>query len=378
MTQNLEDAVVVPSKTGVDLQLLWNRWKSALQTSSKSTCSRKIKRKAFLNRLYRVGAVDGFDAPEADDDEAVGDAYGDGVGGAEVAEDAHGEPGPAGAPVDDVRNSKLIREYLEMAIPQHGYISAARPPSDDRKVSCFQVLHKHRRHVLPEDKKKTQDPQPDEWLVQEFEIWRGHEMDAKAPRLEVFLLKDPKYATVTELFGCDAAQRDTWRVGRARESDVQGCLCLQDWSTACPRKSLKDLDVPVLSLLDALEEKGWRGRSEMVWHEQGALARVYDDRNIVHKRCYLQAVLAQDSLFAKGVRRFGSGKSAVYYKWLLRSPGAIDEALTTAELSTLVTAADESRAPALPSLSVQAKRGRALTRLRVVDDPEVDGDAPGE
>jgi hypothetical protein len=138
------------------------------------------------------------------------------------------------------------------------------------------------------------------------------------------------------------------------------------------------LDVPVLSLLDALEEKGWRGRSAMVWHEHGALARVYDDRNIVAKRCYLQAVLAQDSLFAKGVRRFGSGKTAVYYKWLLRSPGALDEALTTAELSSLVVAADESRAPALPSLSVLAKPGRALTRLRVVDDPEVDGGAPGE
>ena len=379
LKQNLEDAVLLPSMTGVDLQLVWNRWKSALQTSSKSSCrNKKIKRKAFLHRVYRVGTVDGFDAPEANDDEAVGDADGDGMGGAEVVEDAHGEPGPAGASVADVLNAKLIREYLEMSIPQHGYISAACPPSDDRKVSCFQVLHKHRRHVLPEDKKKTQDPQLDEWLVQEFEIWRGHEMGAKAPHLDVFLLKDPKYATVTELFGSDAAQRDTWRAGRARESDVQGCLCLQDWSIACPRKSLKDLDAPVLSLLDALEEKGWRGMSEMVWREQDALARVYDDRNIVSKRCYLQAVLAQDSLFAKGVRRFCSGKTAVYYKWLLRSPGAIDEALTTAELSSLVTAADESRAPALPSLSVLAKPGRALARLRVVDDPEVDGGAPGE
>ena len=43
-----------------------------------------------------------------------------------------------------------------------------------------------------------------------------------------------------------------------------------------------------------------------------------------------------------------------------------------------MTAADESRAPVLPSLSVLAKPGRALACLRVVDDAEVDGGAPGE
>mgnify|MGYP000429546424 CR=1 FL=1 len=115
----------------------------------------------------------------------------------------------------------------------------------------------------------------------------------------------------------------------------------------------------------------WYGTSTVPWLVYTATG------NIVAQRCYLQAVLAQDSLFAKGGSSLLQRQTAVYYKWLLRSLGALDEALTIAELSSLAVAADESRAPALPSLSVLAKHGRGLTSLRVVGDPEVAGGASG-
>ena len=368
LDQNLGDARSLPARTGLDLQQTWNKWKSVLQASQKRLGrNRKCRTKDFLQSVYRVASVVGFgDAEPFDEDGAAGD---DDVAG----DDPPPDDGAAVPAVDKVEleRTKMFQAFVESAAQQHAYVSAPAPADSDLKLRCFQILHKRRHHVLPEDKASAHRVPDNDWCVQFLEIWRGHERNLDAVSLEVFVLQEPSYASVSDLFGDDADKRSHLNVWSVGDSDLDGCLHLCRPKVMCPELSLKDPSVPVLCLLDAVLANGWWPRMSLVTHTKDSAPRVFDARHLAQRRSYLQAVLSSVALFEKGVVQFRSARTAAYYQWLLRSPGDVKESITCIEARKLV--AEPPCMPSTPSLDVRVVVASVGARPLVLVDLDVDG-----
>ena len=365
--QNLADAQRLAAETGADMQKLWNKWKSVIQTSKRSANrNSKIRHHVFYDQLYRMSSMKEFGSHLAEAGGAPG------VDGEDDDDDvvADEEETPAVAELPGGTFTSSLNEFLDDACAAHSYITVPAAEGSDVALKCFQVLHKRRKHILPEGKTHRAVEQADEWCIQAMEIWRGHAAAVDSTRLDVFALCGPSNQLAAVLFGITAAQRSMVKVWTPEQSDLQGCISLQSPAPVCSRKMLNDKNIPVLCLADALQAKGFHEKHELVVHKPASLALHYDCRHLSSKRSYLQAVLAQDQLFAKGVTEFQSGKAAAYYQWLLRSPGLIEEGLSAKEMQELIKKAGETALQKLPALQMSA---RPLGDSAVLADPDVDG-----
>ena len=131
--------------------------------------------------------------------------------------------------------------------------------------------------------------------------------------------------------------------------------------------------MPILSLIDAVEEKGFTGVSRIVEHRKSRSrgAKLWDTRT--PSRPYLQAVLASSWLFQQGCRCFRSQKSQAYYKLLLRKPTCDALDLSAADCAGRLRALEEldGAAPDIPVLAVMPP----ARPMVVPEDMPEDGDA---
>ena len=77
--------------------------------------------------------------------------------------------------------------------------------------------------------------------------------------------------------------------------------------------------VPLLCLLDELGKLGYRPESAMTLHTPSCRRKLYDDRQILAKRAYLECVIGQKELWRRGHIAFRSDQCGAYYVLLLKS-----------------------------------------------------------
>lgn len=117
------------------------------------------------------------------------------------------------------------------------------------------------------------------------------------------------------------------------------------------RMDLMSSHTPVLTLTDALGDKGFEGVSRVVRHRVGVLG--YDNRCLSGRRAYLQCVLRTRDLATKGIGEFSSVGSGAYFDALLRGKGAVRPGLSAAAYKRLL-ATETGDELAVVALEVEA------------------------
>ena len=102
------------------------------------------------------------------------------------------------------------------------------------------------------------------------------------------------------------------------ESDVEGCICLQDPQPLRPTRDLSHCSSPALSLLDALLSKGFTGQRCRTEHNNTA-HMFFDERRASSHAAYLQCVLFLSDLCKAGQLEPPSGQPQAYYSLVLHS-----------------------------------------------------------
>ena len=131
------------------------------------------------------------------------------------------------------------------------------PEIDDAKfsVTAFQLLHYGARKKTVQTY-QSKDEHHHLATVQPLALWREDEV----PRaLEVFVIEEPQVVDVVALIGGKSALRHEVFVWVPTVSDVDGCLTLERPQVAKPQLQVSDPAMPLLSLLDELISRGWRG-----------------------------------------------------------------------------------------------------------------------
>ena len=88
--------------------------------------------------------------------------------------------------------------------------------------------------------------------------------------------------------------------------------------------------VPVLCLVDELDNAGFTEALRKVRHAADS-EQVYDGRRLPSRRFYLQCVLGQARIYRVGNLEFTSGKSAAFYRLLLKSTVPVDASLSAVQ-----------------------------------------------
>lgn len=225
---------------------------------------------------------------------------------------------------------------------------------------AFQVLDLERRNIITRPFVDTADELELEGLytisMQPLEVWGHSSTQEPGDTLETFVYLDPMKIDIIAACGADPDSRKSLYAWEARSSDVDGCVEFHSKQLLLSRQTdLMGKKVPVLSLLDALDARGFFGVEEVVSHTQGC--RFYDCRRLQSRRAYLQCVLHAQALAAKGVLEFHSAGTASYFEALLRGKQAVRPGLPALEYKRQL-AIDEGDVLALASLDAKAKKGR--------------------
>ena len=234
----------------------------------------------------------------------------------------------------EVEETRLMRQWLHACLVQFSWVSV--PTTDEQGNSdymIFQVLTTERRTKYLKTFRSSGEADPDDALynvtAQFVERWRGTSGDCLPKGLEMFVFNDPEIVDILSLCSGGRNRRHEWLVWTPEESDLEGCIALRAPQPMTPKMSLSSPSVPVLALVDALEESDYIGLEELVVHSAES-GKVYDQRRLSSSRNYLQCVLAGPQ-FAVAVSSFPSGRPAAYYELLLRGKKAVDKKLTGKE-----------------------------------------------
>ena len=122
---------------------------------------------------------------------------------------------------------------------------------------------------------------------------------------------------------------------------------------------LASKDASALDLLDALQVHHMPV-SQKVMHAPDPISFHYDDRKI--SKGYFRCVLIKDELFIRGVTRFSSGMTVVYYQVLLQAPEKFRPDLSTKELQAILSKAPEMDASRTEKINQKAAPPRVLDR----------------
>jgi hypothetical protein len=385
LSQNLADARELVPAVGCDAQHLWNIYSSVLQVHRRAYyVSMRCTRKIFEERLYTLYSLDGaqYAAADAVDDDEAGGSGDDGDGSCPARKVARlalpAAPLADGIDLDlESENARLMSEWLVSAMKRYTYVSVATVDPDPigDKVVAFQVLSVKSQQALV---KTFEDAEPIRYglrcTVQPLDMWRGAEITADDPNLFAMAVSSPCDVDLLRVCGVSPNERCRVKQWDQVESDLEGAIALGNPRELTVNCALKDKAVPVLCLLDKLSDEGYIGQHAVVNHTP-ASGMFYDKRNSLSKRTYFQCVLARQSLFDKGVKKFTSLKSQQYYVLLLQSRGPLPQHLSSEECTRqLKDLAGEAVFP----LALQDRVGPrpAPVALALLDD-DVDGDGPG-
>ena len=247
---------------------------------------------------------------------------------------------------------KLLRDLLERSAEEYSYVTIPDPDADamfDCPILAFQLLTLDRKVITVHTFQSDEDKAPHTWSVQPLAIWNFELVDENNTEIDVFPAQEPARMDVLSYFKDPLLDRHRIRVWECGESHVEACFRLHSPKPLVYNGLLTANDAPVLAIEDRLRKDGYVHRMQKIRHTRRS-GLYYDGRAIQSARCYLQCLLASKSLYDRGLTWFESGKSATYYRLLLRSPSDELAVLTNGELRDKLRYLDPSVVlPALPA-----------------------------
>ena len=220
--------------------------------------------------------------------------------------------------LDEDEEIKMEMQWFMDCIEQYDYITMPSVVSGLLIDKMFQVLSiQEKVSVVPSLGSGSADIC---WTIQPLEMHGKEDVNTDTLQLDVFLVDVPQKLDVFAWFATDRPDRARIRIwGTQNISDIDNCISLEDSRPATPKTSLVDNAVPVLALLDALDNADWIGQQQLVNHTLKS-GKLFDSRKPSKKRAYFQCVLASSSLFKNGQVSFKSNGSAAYYMAVFAAP----------------------------------------------------------
>ena len=270
-----------------------------------------------------------------------------------------------------------MRQWLSCVLTRYAYVTF-RMVAEDGSGYCyqaFQVLDLERRNIVIRPFMDMDEQAEQEGLyivtLQPLQIWREDDLQQLPETLETFIVHDPVKVDVITAIGISADSRSA--VWGARLSDIEGCTQLHDKELLVSRPvDLMGSRVPVLSLLDELQVRGFTGIDEVVHHRQDLLS--YDRRRPSGRRSYFQCVLHTGALAQRGVLEFHSSGSNAYFEALLRSKRKVRAGLLAIEYRRMlaIERGDDLALAALaaaggPSLQRPAGKRKAKAKAKALE-----------
>lgn len=257
----------------------------------------------------------------------------------------------------------LLRQWYASFLHRYEHISLQVVGEEGgRHLQAFQILDVERRSIIARAYLDADDQAELEGLyvasMQPLELWHGGataEAAAERPSaLQAFVLLEPMKVDIIAACGVSLQSRAGVLAWQSRMSDIEGCTELFGSERLVDRRvDLLGKQVPVLCLLDALGGRGFTGIAEIVRHSAGC--KYFDNRRICGRRAYLQCVLHQEALQAKGVLEFRSTGPNSYFDALLRSKKSVRLGLTALEYKKMIAMEDGDEL-AIAALTAQASR----------------------
>ena len=240
---------------------------------------------------------------------------------------------------------KLDVQWIIDAVQRYDYVSI---PSTTKCKEVAAVMQ-----ILSIDEKTITIPSLGNsgysrgWNVQSFEVVNHQDLPLDPKQLDIFIVDDPVCINLEALLSTLQPVRSSIRIWADQQlSDIEGCISLESPTFAKPLSALSDPSVPILALVDAMDEAGWVGTPKQVRHS-ALSGLIYDNRKLGTKRAYLQCALGSKTLFDKGQVDFKSQQSAAYYLAVMRDPGNIKPGLAAKDYQAVTK--DKSLVLALPS-----------------------------
>lgn len=404
--QSIDECRTLLGETSVPLAAAWSAYSTVVQPPSKATFLPRLKAKAFSDRVYKLEHLIGFEvgkgrraqrpALTTGEENAPGLPAGALMDAREHADDepdqlaalvgglaGSGDPDTLGegpslggrsgsAPVAHGRRSGrhlaegviLMRQFFAATLQRYEYLSVPIVSETGHLgLYVFQILDLERRNLIvrpfigPEEEAELDGLYT--ISLQPLQRWRQAQTDdaREIESMDTFVYLDPVKADIVTACGSKPELCKHIFVWRSSLSDVEGCVHLDNKQCLADRPmDLMSRQVPVLTLLDKLRERGFAGVPRLVSHARGCL--LFDSRRISGKRAYLQCVLHMEALGNKGVAEFRSIGPQSYFEALLRGKGAVQSGLPALEYKKLLAEEDGDQC-ALASLEMkQTKRQR--------------------
>ena len=220
----------------------------------------------------------------------------------------------------------LMREYLLCSLKPSMYISMPNPehsPDVDHihdAISFVQVIAvKQSVTTVATCRLKSEDT-ADSFLsvcLQPLEQMLPTGIVQDATAAEVFSFADDVPVDM-DWGACVTSDRPKFlQWENAGSSLIENCTSLRNPQVLKPSIDLLHPRAPCLSLLDALQERGWLGKSQTCTHSEGSVLE-FDRRKPMKNKRYFQCLLMSFDLYRAGVAEFKSGKPSTYYEFLLR------------------------------------------------------------
>ena len=152
-------------------------------------------------------------------------------------------------------SARMMSEWLVCVMTRYIYVAFAvvDPGPSDPKMKVFQVLSVKPKQALV---KVFDDASPIRYglraTVQPLEVWRGSELNADSTEMSCVAVSGPQDVDLLKLCSSDTEHRELLLQVFQTDSDLEGCICLSNFSPLVPSCALHDDNIPVICLLDEL------------------------------------------------------------------------------------------------------------------------------
>lgn len=126
---------------------------------------------------------------------------------------------------------------------------------------------------------------------------------------------------------------------------MDGCVAMHSPMPLRCTLALLDRRTPVLSLCDAVEERGWVGLRRRILHLPSDHSKTYGARNVGSRRLYLQCLLSLEGLWGKGNTSVDSAGPQSYFDLLMRSKAPVAAGESSKTFKTRIEALEEEDQP---------------------------------
>ena len=234
-------------------------------------------------------------------------------------EDAVVADGAGGAaPLVFGQADKLAVQWLDACAAPGTYYTFRSPAG----LHCIQVLMTRRRVITVRCFDEVQAAPGGRWLVRALEIWRGEEIGPADQEIFVYNMENSSWVDLRSIVNDQDVHEQQWTSWKRAVSDLAGTFCLQSPRPMSWAGSLFSKDTPILALEDHLEEQSFLPCADLCRHSPDA-ALLYDNRNLPRQRAYLQALVARESIFARGCAGFDSAEIQAHYLLLRADPSKV-------------------------------------------------------